>query len=135
MKRKSFQPDTPDDLLQQDFTGDCYRAAYRWASASKQQSWTLVHGTVLSGRLEKRIGHAWCERGDDVMDLAMPVGVRDFKRDKYYKTLKPEVSKRYSADHAIFLFLRNRHYGPWEESEQLPESVVAEIEMKRLGQV
>ncbi len=26
-KRKPFQPDTPEDLLKQDFTGDCYRAA------------------------------------------------------------------------------------------------------------
>ena len=134
MKRKPFQPDTPADLLKRDFTGDCYRAAYQWASASKGQGWTLVHGTVLSGRLGKRIGHAWCERGDDVMDLAMPVGVRDFKRDEYYKTLKPEVSKRYSAEHAVFLMLRNRHYGPWEESEQLPESLLAEIGKERLGQ-
>ena len=67
------------------------------------------------------------------MDLAMPVGMRDFKRDKYYKTLKPEVSKRYSDHHAVFLFLRNRHYGPWEESEQLPESLLAELGKDRLG--
>jgi len=133
MKRKPFRPDTPDDLLQRDFTGDCYRAAYQWASASKKQGWTLVHGTVLSGRLEKRIGHAWCERGEDVMDLAMPVGMRDFKRDEYYRTLKPEVSKRYSDQHAVFLFLRNRHYGPWEESEQLPESLLAEFGKDLLG--
>lgn len=132
MKRKPFQPDTPDDLLKKDFTGDCYRAAYQWASASKKEVWTLVHGTVLSGRLEKRISHAWCERGDDIVDLAMPVGVRDFKRDEYYRVLQPEVGKRYSAEHAIFLFLRNRHYGPWEDWEQLPESLLAEIEEKRL---
>ena len=67
------------------------------------------------------------------MDLAMPVGMRDFKRDKYYEILEPEVSKRYSAHHAVFLFLRNRHYGPWEESEQLPESLLAEIGKDRLG--
>jgi hypothetical protein len=127
MKRRPFQPDTPDDLLQRDFTGDCYRAAYQWASATKKESWTLVHGTVFSGRLEKRIGHAWCERGEDVVDLAMPVGARDFKRDEYYRVLQPEISKRYSAEHAVFLFLRNRHYGPWEESEQLPESLLAEL--------
>jgi hypothetical protein len=132
-KRKPFQPDTPEDLLKQDFTGDCYRAAYSWASASKGQGWTLVHGIVLSERAGKRMGHAWCERGEDVMDLAMPVGMRDFKRDKYYKILMPEVSKRYAGQHAVFLFLRNRHYGPWEESEQLPESLLAEFGMDRLG--
>ena len=69
-----------------------------------------------------------------LMDLAMPVGMRDFKRDKYYKTLKPEVSKRYSDQHAVFLMLRNRHYGPWEESEQLPESLLAEIGREQFGQ-
>ena len=132
-KRKPFQPDTQQDLLTQDFTGDCYRAAYSWASASRGQGWTVVHGTVMSERTGKRMNHAWCERGEDVMDLAMPVGMRDFKRDKYYEILEPEVSKRYSAHHAVFLFLRNRHYGPWEESEQLPESLLAEIGKDRLG--
>jgi len=132
-KRKPFQPDTPEDLLKQDFTGDCYRAAYSWASASRRQGWTLVHGTVLSEQAGKRMNHAWCERGEDVMDLAMPVGMRDFKRDKYYEILEAEVCKRYAAQHAVFLFLRNRHYGPWEESEQLPESLLAEIGMDRLG--
>ena len=132
-KRKPFRPDTQQDLLTQDFTGDCYRAAYSWASASRGQGWTVVHGTVMSERTGKRMNHAWCERGEDVMDLAMPVGMRDFKRDKYYEILEPEVSKRYSAHHAVFLFLRNRHYGPWEESEQLPESLLAEIGKDRLG--
>ncbi len=132
-KRKPFQPDTPEDLLKQDFTGDCYRAAYSWASASRGQGWTLVQGTVLSETAGKRMNHAWCERGEDVMDLAMPVGMRDFQRDKYYEILEPEVCKRYAAQHAVFLFLRNRHYGPWEESEQLPESLLAEFGMDRLG--
>ena len=30
-----------------------------------------------------------------------------------------EVSKRYSSDDALFLALKNRHDGPWDESEQL----------------
>jgi len=132
-KRKPFQPDTPEDLLKQDFAGDCYRAAYSWASASKGQGLTVVHGTVLSESAGKRMNHAWCERGEDVIDIAMPVGMRDFKRDKYYEILEPEVCKRYAAQHAVFLFLRNRHYGPWEEHEQLPESLLAEIGMERLG--
>ena len=132
MKRKPFQPDTPEELLQQDFTGDCYRAAYSWASASKGQGWSVVHGSVLNAQAG-RLNHAWCERGEDVIDLAMPVGMRDFTREEYYRVLEPEVSKRYSAEHARLLFLRNRHYGPWEESEQLPESLLAEIGMDRCG--
>ena len=131
-KRKPFQPDTLEDLLKQDFTGDCYRAAYSWASASRGQGWTLVHGTVKNLEVGRR-NHAWCERGEEVIDLAVPVGMREFKRDEYHRILEPEVRKRYSAEHAVLLCLRNRHYGPWEESEQLPESLMAEIGMERLG--
>ena len=129
-KRKPFQPDTPEDLLQQDFTGDCYRAAAKWASASKGQGWNVVHGTILNAQAG-RLKHAWCERGEEVIDLAMPVGMREFKREKYYRVLEPEVSKRYPAEHAVLLFIRNRHYGPWDESEQLPESLLAELKQKK----
>ncbi len=125
-KRKPFQPATQQDLLKQDFTGDCYRAAYSWASASKGQGWSVVHGTVLNAQVGQ-LKHAWCERGEAVVDLAMPVGMREFTRDEYYRVLEPEITKRYPAELAVFLFLRNRHYGPWEESEQLPESLLAEI--------
>lgn len=112
--------DTPEDLLQQDWTGDCYGAAINWITAAEETDWTVVHGTVLSERLKKRIDHAWCERGETVVDLAMPVGMRLIMRDQYYRVLKPEVSKIYSSDDALVLSLRNGHNGPWDESEQLP---------------
>jgi hypothetical protein len=132
MKRKPFQPDTQEDLLRENFTGDCYRAAYKWASASRREGWSLVHGTIRSLEVG-RLKHAWRERGDDVIDLAMPVGMRKFKRDHYYRVAEPDVTKRYSAEHAVLLFIRNRHYGPWEVFEQLPKSLLAEIGMERLG--
>ncbi len=126
-KRKLVQLDAPEDLLRQDFTGDCYHGAYKWASATRGQGWTVVHGSVRSLEVG-RLNHAWCERGEEVIDLAMPVGMRDFKRAEYYRVLEPDVTRRYPAKHAILLFLRNRHYGPWEESEQLPEWLLAELE-------
>ncbi len=131
-KRKPFQPDTPEDLLRQDWTGDCYRAAYSWASALKRQGWFLVHGIVLNAQVGQ-LKLAWCERGEAVVDLAMPVGMREFTREEYYRVLEPEITKRYPAELAVFLFLRNRHYGPWEESEQMPESLLAELGMEHLG--
>jgi hypothetical protein len=131
-KRKPFQPDTPEELPRQDFAGDCYRAAVKWASASKRQGWTVVHGTVRNLEVG-RLNHAWCERDGNVIDLATPVGMREFKRDEYYRILEPEVSKRYPAEHARLLFIRNRHYGPWDESEQLPEWLLAELDMDRCG--
>jgi len=131
-KRKPFQPDTPEDLLRRDFTGDCYHAALEWASATKGQGWTVVHGTIRNLEVG-RLKHAWCERGEEVIDLAMPVGMRKFKRDHYYRVAEPEINKRYPDQYAVFLFLRNRHYGPWEESEQLPESLLSELGMDHLG--
>jgi len=129
-KRKPFQPDTPEDLLRQDWTGDCYRAAYSWASALKRQGWALVHGIVLNAQVGQ-LKHAWCERDEAVVDLAMPVGMREFTRDEYYGVLEPEITKRYPADLAVLLFLRNRHYGPREEYEQLPESLLSGLGMDR----
>lgn len=131
-KRKAFQPETQEDLLRQDFAGDCYRAAVSWAKASIEQGWTVVHGTVRNLEVG-RLKHAWCERGEDVIDLAMPVGMRNIKREKYYQVLEPEITKRYSAMHARLLLIRNQHYGPWEESEQLPEWLLAEIGEEKLG--
>ena len=95
MKRKRrslLQPDTPEELLQRDFTGDCYHATVEWASATKGQGWTVVHGMVRN--FEKgRLKHAWCERGEAVIDLAMPVGMREFTRGEYYRVLEPDITK------------------------------------------
>jgi hypothetical protein len=130
-KRKPFQRETPEELLQQDFTGDCYRAAVSWASATKGQGWNVVHGTVRS--FEKgRLQHAWCERGEEVIDLAMPVGMRQFTREEYYRVLEPDVAKRYPDENAVLLSIRY-HYGPWEDDEQLPEWLLTELEKKRNG--
>jgi len=93
----------------------------KWIRVTKDSSWTLVHGTVFSGELDKRIEHAWCERGDKVVDLVMPVGHRIIDRDTYYRVVKPDVKKVYSSDDAIFLVIKNGHDGPWEEWEQLRE--------------
>jgi hypothetical protein len=64
------------DILGRDWTGLCYTAALRWAREAEERDWVVVHGTVLSERAGKRIEHAWCGRGEVVVDLAMPVGAR-----------------------------------------------------------
>jgi hypothetical protein len=110
-----------DDLLERVWTGLCYTAALRWVSEADDPDWVVVHGTVLSERVGKRIEHAWCERGGFVVDLALPVGARVVKRDVYYRVLKPEVSRAYSAEDALLMVIKNRHDGPWDESEQLKE--------------
>jgi hypothetical protein len=110
--------ETPEYLLQQDWAGDCYGAALNWITVAEEADWTLIHGTILNERLKKRFDHAWCERGNIVVDLVMPIGMRIFMRDQYYRVLMPEVSKIYSSDVAVMLSLRSGHQGPWHKSEQ-----------------
>jgi len=113
--------DEQKGVLQQVWDGLCYSAAMRWITATKDSDWQVVHGTVFSGELEKRIEYAWCERGDLVVDLAMPVPARVIERGQYYRVIRPEVSRRYLAEEALVLSVKSGHQGPWDESEQLKE--------------
>lgn len=107
-----------DDILERDWTGLCYTAALRWAREAEDDGWVVVHGTVLSEKTGKRIDHAWCERGELVVDLAMPVGARVIERERYYRVVQPEVRKVYTSEEAMLLAIRNRHDGPWDGTEQ-----------------
>ncbi len=62
--------DSEEELLEQDFGGLCYTATMRWITVAKDFAWRVVHGTVLSERVGRRIEHAWCERGPVVVDDA-----------------------------------------------------------------
>lgn len=112
-------PGGEQGLLERDWTGLCYLAAIEWASTAEDRDWAVVHGTVFSDRVGGWTGHAWCERGEVIVDLAMPVGVRVIERELYYQLLQPVVSRVYSSDEALLLSLKNGHEGPWDESEQL----------------
>jgi hypothetical protein len=77
--------DDPDEMIQQEWSGLCYTAAKRWVSPAKNADWVLVHGTVLSERVGKRVNHAWCEHDGRVVDLTLPVGMRIIEREEYYR--------------------------------------------------
>lgn len=112
------------EILEKDWVGRCYTAALRWATDAEEEDWIIVHGTVLSERVGKRIEHAWCERGNFVVDLAMPVGARIIEKETYYRAVKPEVSKVYAADEAFDLSVNNQHDGPWREDELLKQESI-----------
>jgi hypothetical protein len=105
-----------EDILEKDWTGLCYTAALEWVRDGEEADWVVVHGTVLSNNEKHRIEHAWCERGEFVVDLARPIGGRIISRDDYYRLAKPEVCKIYSTEDALLLAAKNHHDGPWEES-------------------
>jgi hypothetical protein len=111
--------DDPDEMLLQQWSGLCYTAAKRWVCPVKNADWGLVHGTVLSERVGKRVNHAWCERDDQIVDLTLPVGMRIVEREEYYRITHLEVSKRCSSEETLLLSIKNRHNGPWGASEQL----------------
>jgi hypothetical protein len=109
------------DILERDWTGLCYTATLQWIATAEDRDWVVVHGTVWSDTLGKRIEHAWCEREGFVVDLAMPVGTRIIERERYYRFAQPQISKIYSPKDAMLLAIKNRHHGPWDETEQLKE--------------
>lgn len=113
--------DDEESLLEQDWTGLCYTAVLKWVGASESRDWVVVHGTVLNDQAGKRIDHAWCERGEVVVDLARPVGARIIERQQYYRVVQPHVQKVYSSEDATLLAIKNRHDGPWNDSEQLKQ--------------
>ena len=109
--------DSREELLQQQWGGLCYKAALRWVTVAKEPDWVVVHGTVFSQKLGKRIDHAWCERGDVVVDLTFPVDSRIVEREQYYHTVKPEAMTVYSAFEAFKRSMATGHDGPWGKSE------------------
>jgi hypothetical protein len=110
--------DEADDILERDWTGLCYTAVLRWVKESDDQDWAVVHGTVWSDSLGKRIEHAWCECEEVVVDLALPVGSRIVLRERYYKSAQPQVRMMYSSEDAVRPAFTNRHDGPWDEPGQ-----------------
>lgn len=107
--------DEPEDILERDWTGLCYTAALQWVNDAEEDDWMVIHGTVLSERVGKRIEHAWCERGEFVVDLAMPVGSRIVAKEVYYRAVQPNVARTYSSDEANDLSVKDRHDGPWDD--------------------
>ena len=81
----------------------------------------LVHGILWSEMIGKRIGQAWCERGEVGVDLVMPVGSRTIERGPSYRFVKPEVRKVYSFDLGLMPFVKQGHQASWDESESLME--------------
>ncbi len=79
-----------------------------------EDNWNVVHGTVWSEELGKRIEHAWCEREGFVVEMTVPEAHRIIAKETYYRTTKLEVRKIYSGEEARDLALKDRHDGPWD---------------------
>lgn len=97
--------------------GTCYEDAWRLVSdvdSKGIKDFMLVHGTVYSVPWRKRIGHAWVETGDIVIDLTMNfVG----QKERYYEMGNAKVDNRFTAIEAAKMGLLTRNFGPWKEED------------------
>ncbi|MGH7134184.1 MAG: hypothetical protein ACREHD_00505 [Pirellulales bacterium] len=115
--------DDAQELLNQDWTGHCYEAATKYAGAVKDEDLLVVHGSICANG--RRIRHAWCESGDNVVDLASP-DRKIFAQSEYYQLFAPDVRQRLSVKDAL-LFSFAHGYVAWEESVPFRPDLVAEL--------
>lgn len=103
--------------------GDCYESAFRQISHFANQEiydFSLVHGTVYSVPWEKRIGHAWIETGDIIIDATINFAGR---KENYYKIGNATVDKRYTTKEALEMVVEKGTYGPWNDKNKRIEEV------------
>ncbi len=92
--------------------GRCYELALRGCLQAPE--WELVHGEC-HGYNGTHIGHAWLEFDGEaycpVLDECLPIPV-------FVSRLGASVHARYTADEVLFMKLRHRHMGPWDQAMQ-----------------
>lgn len=94
--------------------GDCYQAAGRYILDNPTADVHLVHADVTGrGPMEGvRMGHAWVEDGDDVIDNANGGAVR-LPRDVYHALGDVRNAVRYTPSEAMAMMAEHEHFGPW----------------------
>jgi hypothetical protein len=92
---------------------ECYWRAGNFALS--QPDVTLVHALV-GNRVIPMI-HAWCELPEGLVYDGVD---NEFYRTDEYRNLVGVVAEaRYSVQEAAGRFVENKHWGPWEEAEEL----------------
>lgn len=107
-------------------TGNCYESAFKDVdnAAFEGEGLTLVHGRVTGqGPIEgMRIGHAWAEAGEFVIDNSNGKSI-NVPRAFYYAVggIEDEECRKYSRDEAAEWAIETGHYGPWEDRHDIYE--------------
>lgn len=98
--------------------GDCYQAAGRYILDNPSADVHLVHADVTGrGPMEGvRMGHAWVEEGDDVIDNANGGAVR-LPRDIYHALGDVRNAVRYTPAEAMAMMAEHEHFGPWHGTD------------------
>jgi len=116
----------PDEAL-----GTCYEDAGRLvAFAVPDEGAILVHGTIFTKKLDRRIDHAWVVlpagitvedgTGDSehltieaVVDLSLPLKHRMMPKALYYAVAEAEEQVRYRQRETAEKMMAHLHWGPW----------------------
>jgi hypothetical protein len=87
--------------------GRCYELAF--STLLLNSDWTLVHG-----RVNYDVGHAWLEKEGEVYD---PVIDKQMSKETYLVEFFAEAQHEHNIIEAAGLLLKTNYYGPWTEGE------------------
>jgi hypothetical protein len=92
--------------------GHCYELA--WHHINDMMEGTLIHCTVYSFALQKRIDHALIETesGDVIWE---PVSDRYLVKKDLYELYQVIEIKRYTYEEVCINTLKHETFGPWED--------------------
>lgn len=108
-----------NNLLNEDYGGHCFRAAYVFITSHQHlKNLLLVHGWVYNSLIGKYMAHAWVEENETIVhDLSQDKGARTLPRSEFYKLAETDQLqiRRYSLEQVLEYGKSTGHYGPWDE--------------------
>jgi hypothetical protein len=109
------------DIPAKNKNGDCYQAAYRYATSNTQNKPTVVHGMVTGQGVLKGIkyDHAWVEEGDTVIDKSNGQDIR-IPKEAYYALgdIQENQTIRYSVNDVFKYAEETGTYGKWPKPKK-----------------
>lgn len=103
--------------------GRCYQFAGRKARELMDKDAELVHGTLWSENLKRRINHAWIEMEDLVYE---PNTDRWFTKDALER-IDMKAEQRYPIEEGAVMCVGIGHWGPYTDEE------IVEFRKRRSG--
>jgi hypothetical protein len=92
--------------------GRCYELA--WHRINDTQEGILIHCSVQSFHLQKRIDHALIETEDGKF-IWEPVVDRYFEKQAFYELYEIIEINRYTYEEVCVQTLKHETFGPWED--------------------
>jgi len=108
-----------NNLLNEDYGGHCFRAAYVFITNHQHlENLLLVHGWVYNSLIGKYMAHAWVEENETLVhDLSQDKGARTLARSEFYNLAETDQLqiRRYNLEQVLEFGKSTGHYGPWDE--------------------